>query len=226
MLHEKLLDGDHWRIVSKNGKPIHVWKPSGDIRSTILIVHGYYVDTDQAIKQYKLIEQLKASGVRALFIMPEAPRGNGQPVFFPDLDALLDEVQSNIGHSSPSPILAAGHSGAFRTLLRWLSSPRLIHITLLDGLYAGVDAFAKWANQPNHGLTSVVATATPTANSKKLKQKAPSVEVIQVKSGHMALVTDGKTIPEFLRRLNKFAGMGTGALVLALVAGLAYFLFK
>ena len=226
MFHEKLLDGDHWRILAKNGKPIHVWKPAGDIFSTILIVHGYYVDSDEAIRRYRLLEQLKASGVKALFIIPEAPKGNSQPVFFPDLDALLDEVQSNIGHSSPSPVLAAGHSGAYRTILKWLSSPRLIHVTLLDGLYAGIDAFAKWVNLPNHSLTTVAATATPTTNSIKLKQKAPKVDFIQVKSSHMGLVTDGKTIPEYLRKLNSLMGMGTGALILALVAGLAYFLLR
>jgi hypothetical protein len=51
------------------------------------------------------------------------------------------------------PLVAMGHSGAYRTLIPWLEEPRLDHVVLIDALYAKVEPFAAWAEaSPRHQL--------------------------------------------------------------------------
>lgn len=225
MLHEKIDGWDHWRLLL-DGRPVHVYKPPGDVRFTVAYVKGYYVSVDEAIKKYSLLEQFKKSGVPALFVVPEAPAGNGAPVYFPNIKRVLDQIHSAISISPPGQLFAVFHSGGYRTALKWLDYPQLITIVLLDALYGGVDAFAKWANIPGHSLISVTATSSPTANTKALKKKAPGVEVIPVQSTHMGLVTSQNFIPRFIQAFKGATVGGTTALVILLMAGLAFYLLR
>ena len=152
--------GQHWRLDTAHGA-VHVWTPPGyraDTAGIAIYVHGYYTDVDDAWDEHRLAAQFAASGCNALFIVPEAPRGNRQEVNWRSLGDLLREVRRHTGLVLPwsglsgetrGMIVALGHSGAYRTLLEWLDEP-LQHIVLLDGLYGNEQPFLDWleASQP------------------------------------------------------------------------------
>src|SRR5512133_1400020 len=53
----------HFRLRSRHG-PIHVWHPAGyDPKSaaTVVYVHGYFADVDDAWSEYRLRDQFAAS---------------------------------------------------------------------------------------------------------------------------------------------------------------------
>jgi hypothetical protein len=141
----------HWRIGTAHGT-VHVWTPPGyraDTAGVAIYVHGYYTDVDDAWDEHDLAEQFAASGCNALFIVPEAPRGNRQEVFWPSLGDLLREVRRHTGLVLPwgahdDQLVALGHSGAYRTLLEWLDERQLRHVVLLDGLYGNEQPFLDW----------------------------------------------------------------------------------
>lgn len=205
------------RVQTPNG-PVYVGKPEGYTGSAVIAyVHGYYVNVDQAVAQYKLFDQFDKSGVKAIFVVPEAPSGNEQGVFFSSLEQLLSQIGVNA-----SSVSAVAHSGGYRTVLKWLGSPLLKSVVLLDALYGGVNDFAAWAAKPGHKLVSVVVTDKPTTNSKIIAQK-PNVSVVTAHATHMGLVTSGAYIPQFVRLVGSAALGAAGTTgVLLLLAALAF----
>jgi hypothetical protein len=164
---ERLGAGTHWRLLTANG-PVHVWIPDAGAREgTVVYVHGYYDNADQAWSKYNLPAQFQASGRDEMFIVPEAPVGSSAGVNWTDLRALLDTVAHETGVTPPTPVTAIGHSGAYRTILFWLSNSLLEHVTLLDALYAGVANFVTWGNMPGHTLDIIVvrSSADTSANA-------------------------------------------------------------
>ena len=129
--------GTHWRLGTSRGV-VHVWKPQGfrpSSAGTVLYVHGYYTNVDQAVEDHKLLTQFQASGRNALFIAPEAPSWNGEDVFWPDLDALLAEVTRLSGVTIPAgPLVVVGHSGAYRTVD---GPPKLSRLSAHPGTIVG-----------------------------------------------------------------------------------------
>jgi hypothetical protein len=153
--------GQHWRLDTAHG-PVHVWTPPGyraETAGVAVYVHGYYTDVDDAWDEHHLAAQFAASGCNALFIVPEAPRGNRHDVHWRNLGDLLREVRRYTGLILPwgeagggpgGTIVALGHSGAYRTLLEWLDERQLRHIVLLDGLYGNEQPFLDWLDQGAH----------------------------------------------------------------------------
>jgi hypothetical protein len=206
------------RVSTPNG-PVYVGKPEGYNGSAVVAyIHGYYVNVDQAVTQYKLFEQFDKSGVKAIFVVPEAPSGNEQGVFFPSLEQLL----SHVGITATS-VSTVAHSGGYRTVLKWLGAPLLKSVVLLDALYGGTADFANWAAKPGHKLVSVVVTEKPTANSKTIAQK-PNVSVVPARTTHMGLVTSGTYIPQVIRLVGSsfMAAAGSVSSVLLLLAAVAF----
>ncbi len=150
--------GAHWRLATAKG-PVHVWRPSGyDAASagTVVYVHGYHTGVDAAWVQHALAEQFAASKVNALFIVPEAPASSSGEVVWPALSELLAEVERQLpGLRAASPIVAAGHSGAWRTLGLWTDEPRpdrqVASFILLDGFYGMEEKFRAWLAQQDGG---------------------------------------------------------------------------
>jgi hypothetical protein len=215
---ERLEGGRHLRVGTSRGS-VHVWLPGGYARrraGVVLYVHGYYTDVDQAFADHALARQFRRSGRNALFVVPDAPAWNGDPVAWPDLDALLAEVTARTGLPIPAgPVVAAGHSGAIRTLLAWLGHPRVDELVLLDALYRGEDELAAWLAGAPAGKRRVLlvgfetaprteawlpslpravrharATAPPTAADRR----APVV-YWRARTTHMRMVTDGRILP-------------------------------
>jgi len=216
--------GEYWRLVSPKG-PVHVWRPRG-YRGDLAVayLHGYYVNVDEAMQKHKLLDQFVASGVQALFVVPETPKSNEQGVFWKSLPELLGFVNASVGASAKT-VHAVAHSGGYRTVLDWLPAPELQRVTLLDALYAGVTTFANWAARAGHRLVTVAITGTPLTNSLKLAGKA-NVTVVRESTTHMGLVEKGSYIAEYIRLGAPAATAGVAALIALLVAGLGFWYYR
>lgn len=217
--------GTHARLNLPQG-PVHVWIPAGyhpDGAATVLYVHGYYDTVDEAWAEHRLPEQFALAGANALFIAPEAPDGLGQPVHFPDLLALLQEVESRMKvWRGTGPLVAVGHSGAYRTLQRWLEEPLLDTVILVDALYGEQESFGSWlAASPERRMITVgedtvrwtedfaatipgtvIADHFPIApEGWTAEHRAARHLYVRSQFGHMAQVTGGIALPLLLRLL-------------------------
>ncbi len=145
---ELLDDGRHQRLGTKDKGPVHVWRPRGykpQTAATIVYVHGFYTDVDRAMIEHNLAGQFRDSGRNALFIVPETRSGGRDPIYWPDLDVLLQTVTRRLKIELPKgPIVVVGHSGAYKTIASWLTHEQLAQVLLVDGLYGSDDDFRKW----------------------------------------------------------------------------------
>lgn len=224
-VEEAVKRGTHARLNLLQG-PVHVWIPAGyhpDGAATVLYVHGYYDTVDEAWREHRLPEQFALAGANALFIAPEAPDGIGQPVHFPDLLALVQEVESRMKvWRGTGPLVAVGHSGAYRTLQRWLEEPLLDTVILVDALYGEQESFGGWleASPERRMITvgedtvrwtedfaatipgTVIADHFPIApEGWTAEHRAARHLYVRSQFGHMAQVTGGVALPLLLRLL-------------------------
>jgi hypothetical protein len=143
---EGIMIGDHARLETARG-PVHVWTPRGyapETAITIVYVHGYQIDVDEAWWAHGLPEQFGHAAINAMFIACEAPQDKHEDVHWKSLSGLLDAVEAN-GHARPKGRVAAiGHSGAYRTLEHWVRDPRLDTLVLLDAGYGHLWWVRSW----------------------------------------------------------------------------------
>jgi hypothetical protein len=224
---DQISGGVHWRLLTEKG-PVHVWQPRGyDSASagTVVYVHGYYTNVDNAWVQHALAEQFASSKANALFIVPEAPRGSNEEVFWPALGELLKEVEKQLlGIKARSPVVVAGHSGAWRTMGGWAEDKRVENFILLDAFYGMDDKFLAWLNhRPGTDEPRMTLVSKDTANRVTsfleglplAKRRASLPEtyrdltpaeriapVLEIHSdlGHMEIITSGKVLPVLLHR--------------------------
>lgn len=224
-LADAVAAGSYRRIDGPRG-PIHVWIPASyrpDTGATILYVHGYWDTADTAWTKHQLAAQFARSALNAMFIVPEAPSNQRQPVAYPDLSEVLRLVEQHTGVLRGQALtVAMGHSGAYRTLERWLDEPLLDQLVLIDALYGEEDVIVAWAQaSPYRRLiligqdtvlgTEAVADRLPDAYV--LDRFPPAYDLwpadarharvvnIRAQYGHMPLVTEGIVIPSVLRLL-------------------------
>jgi len=217
--------GKHWRIKTSKGA-IHVWIPRGYDRDTagvVVYIHGYYIDSDGAWKDHDLAAQFKASKQNAMFIVPDAPSGKDESVFWPALTDLRKAVRRANIRLPSGPTVVMGHSGAFRTIRTWIDHKAVTQVILLDALYGGEAAFdefigtGKRAKQhkmivvgEDTGMKSkefakkyafaLVRDQLPEATSGfTKKEKKAKLLYVRSQYGHMEMVTNGKVIPMLLR---------------------------
>jgi hypothetical protein len=215
---DQVSGGRHWRLLTDKG-PVHVWQPRGydpATAGTVLYVHGYYTNVDGAWVQHALAEQFAASKANALFIVPEAPCGSNEEVFWPVLGDLLKEVERQlVGIKARSPIVVAGHSGAWRTLGGWAEDKRVESFILLDALYGMDDKFQTWlARQPGSDEPRLTLVTKDTASRvppflekipetyRDLTPAERNAPVLEIGSdlSHMEIITTGKVLPVLLHR--------------------------
>ncbi|MEM9490173.1 MAG: hypothetical protein AAGC55_13580, partial [Myxococcota bacterium] len=188
--------------------------------------------------QHGLAEQFRRSGRNALFIVPEAPARKSQQVHWRDLGQLIGEVRRHLGLRRPwGPVVAVGHSGAYRTLLSWLTYPPLEHVIILDGLYGHEQPFHEWLEQARGQPNRLTIVAIDTLRWSEMLardigytraldwvpddlsddrqaiddgMRTSRFVYIRSQHGHMELVTEGTTIPALLQmtRLSAVAGEG------------------
>lgn len=217
--------GTHWRIKTGGGS-VHVWIPRGYDRATagtVVYVHGYRTDADGAWKDHDLAQQFKASGQNAIFLVPDAPSGNGDDVTWPALADLRKAISRANIRLPDGPTIVVGHSGAFRTVMKWVDHKLVAQIILLDALYGGEKAFDDFIGTgkraKHHKLIAVGSdTAEESAAFAKKypfavvrdqmpasaagftkREKAAKLLYVRSQYGHMQIVTGGKVLPVLLR---------------------------
>ncbi|NVB82569.1 MAG: hypothetical protein HOV81_29585 [Kofleriaceae bacterium] len=203
---------------------MHVWTPPAYDPSTagiVVYVHGYYTDVDRAWERHRLPEQFAASALNALFVACEAPAGPREQVQWTSLRELLDAVASHLDASLPQGrVVAVGHSGAHRTLSRWVAeeSSRIETLVLLDAFYGDDTSLPGWLNaSKDRRLINVAADTRRWAEQLHrllpdtvLHDSFPSAgqlagardaRILYVRSqfDHMTIVTGGVVIPLILR---------------------------
>jgi hypothetical protein len=224
--YKNVQGGTHWRIKTKRGA-LHVWIPKGYNRKTagtVIFIHGYGTSVDQAWKQFKLAWQFKKSRQNALFIVPEAPKGRGDSVKWNSLRLLKKAVTRANIRLPNGPTVVIGHSGAFRTIIKWVSARFLSQIILLDAMYGGQTFFDKFiaGNSKTSKSHKLVIIASDTAKkSKQFAKKYPRAAIrnsipssygkftkkqrgsrliyIHSQFNHSQIVRNGKVIPVILR---------------------------
>jgi len=219
-------DGRHWRLDTARGA-VHVWIPHGyapETAATVVYVHGYYADVDGAWFGHQLPSQFALSGINAMFIACEAPSSKREPVAWASLNALLATVARTVGGTTmpKGRVVAVGHSGAFRTLERWLPNRRLDTVILLDAAYGDLWAYRRWllgaATRRLIYLGDDTITRTDQLHAwlpssvvidglqliAGLPERAKDARVVYIRSsiGHMPLVTGGIVLPTILRALH------------------------
>ena len=222
---DKVAGGLHWRLKTESGA-VHVWIPPGYNRATagtVVYVHGYYTDSDGAWKEHNLAQQFRASKQNALFIVPDAPKGNDEEVKWDALTDLRKAVSRANIKMPDGPIVVMGHSGAFRTVMKWVDHRLVAQVILLDALYGGEKAFDDYINSGKHANEhKLIVVGSDTASESKAftkqypfavsRDKMPSswdgftkrerrAKLLYIHSqyGHMQIVTDGNVIPLLLR---------------------------
>jgi hypothetical protein len=215
----------HLRIGTEHGV-VHAWRPRGykqKSAGTVIYLHGYYTDVDQAWADHRLEEQFRASGRNALFLAVEAPSWNGEEPFWPTLDELLRSIEKVTGlRIPPGPLVVAGHSGAFRGIIPWLADPRVSEVLLLDGLYQNEQDWADWLDGAPRGKRRLVLVGLETAArseawiptrpgavflprvppaSRGLKRPEQSAPVLYMRSqlDHMSIIERGEVLPLLLK---------------------------
>lgn len=222
---DKVEGGRHFRIKTAQGA-VHVWFPPGydrETAGTVVYVHGYYTDSDGAWRDHQLAKQFRQSRQNAMFVVPDAPKGNGESVKWPALKDLRRAlVRANMKLPDGS-IIVMGHSGAFRTVMQWVDHRMVDQIILLDAIYGGETAFdefiASGKRADDHKLIVVGADTAQgsAAFVKKYKfavarEKVPDslngftknerrAKLLYIHSQyeHMGIVTGRKVIPILLR---------------------------
>jgi hypothetical protein len=194
-----------------------------DTAGTVVYIHGYYTDADGAWKDHNLARQFKASGQNAIFVVPDAPSGNSEQVHWPALTDLRKAISRANIKLPDGPVVVMGHSGAFRTVMKWVDHKLVTQVILLDALYGGERAFDDFIDTgkraAQHKLI-VVGSDTATASKAFVKQypfavardampasvggfkkreKTAKLLYIRSQYGHMQIVTSGKVIPLLLR---------------------------
>jgi hypothetical protein len=235
VLKERVEKAVHLRIGTEGGV-VHAWLPKGyrhRSAGTVIYLHGYYTDVDQAWADHRLADQFKRSGRNALFLAVEAPSWNGEEPLWPTLDALLGAVTRVANLEIPrGPLVVAGHSGAFRGIIPWLVDPRITEVLLLDGLYQDERSWSDWLDGAPRGKRRLVLVGLETAARSEawlptrrgaiflprvpeprrgLKAAERNAPVLYMRSqhDHMALIEKGEVLP-FLLKSGRLASHGVG----------------
>src|SRR6185295_2983526 len=119
------------------------------------------------------------------------------------------------------PLVVAGHSGAYHTIVPWLAEPALRELVLLDALYGNEDDFrawldggddrrmtlvvkgtARWADPFVAGFPGAVTVRAIPGAIRELARAARAAKLLCLRSqyGHFELITEGRVLPLLLRR--------------------------
>ncbi len=228
-------DGDF--VFPKKGvQGVWTWAPEGELLGTVIFVHGMYDNAETSWKgdfaHYKssmhepgvpLRDQFEESGLKALFVVPEAEiaRNYGEEVVWRDLDELLKTVGAPEG-----PVAAMSHSQGHFTVAYWLDHPRLVHVSSIDSMYSSTTRphYEKWFKGDSKRYLDLLVNDPPVPkNGKKILDefpddyvKAPTPPVLDAqalskrilfmwpkpqKNGHMKFISEGVLIPAFCKRI-------------------------
>lgn len=143
----------------------------GERVDLLVYFHGHYNHVRKAFEQYKLREQVAASGRNVILVFPEGPKdagdsGGGKLEEAGGLKRLVDEVldtlvaEGKIKSRRLGRVWLAGHSGAYRVLGFCVQhgglEEHIAAVGLLDASYGQLDYFVDWAaRRPDARLFSI-----------------------------------------------------------------------
>ena len=216
--------GTHVRVETSQG-PVHLFRPAGYDRRTaglVVYVHGYYVHVDEAWKEHHLAAQFAASRRNAIFIVPDAPAApEEQPAWLSLRKLIATALRALHINAPPGPLVVAGHSGAYRSIVPWLEEPTLHSLILIDALYGNEAEFRDWlARERRNRMTLIVKGTTKWADPfvrdlayavtipqipgtiAQLTRRERAAKLLSVRSqyGHFELITEGRVLPVLLAR--------------------------
>jgi hypothetical protein len=216
--------GKHLRLDAGDKGPIHVYQPpeyDADHAAVVIYVHGFYTNADEAWSKHKLARQFRASRRNALFVVPEAPVRPEDEVTWPRLGELLRTVEKEV-ELPRGPVVAVGHSAAYRTMAGWLDYGPLDVVILVDALYGSEEEYHRWLTElPGHASHRLLVVASDTQrfsdplmerlDETRRIERLPSrwerlpaavkmarVVYVRTRIGHMELVTKGTVLPVVL----------------------------
>lgn len=198
-----LQGGLHQRFVTGNG-PVHAWCPEGiEPELLVVYVHGYFDSVDDAFRDHGLVQQFKASGVRALFVLIDGPKGPQERVAWTAFAPLATELERSLGRKVPARVMAMGHSGGNRTLREWTKERLVTDMVLLDAFYGDPSHWTSFlARVPNGRVQLVGALTFKKADAWRRSLPAAAarrVEQLVANTDHMGVITDGVWIPRLLK---------------------------
>jgi hypothetical protein len=132
----------------------------------LIFLHGWSNNVRKAMSEYKLREQIVASGQNIILVLPEGPRdatdsGCGKLEDKDGLKHLVEEslatlhAAGKIGREKIGHVLIAGHSGAYRGLACSADhgglDAELSDVCLLDSSYGNLDMFVDWVQKHPQG---------------------------------------------------------------------------
>jgi len=134
----------------------------GDATNLVFYFHGWRNNVDDTLKQFRVAEQLAASGVNAVLVLAEGPRNSPDSfggkleetgVFASLVSDVLEALKARglIASTKPGSIVLAGHSGAYRVMAFILTRGGLTanvrEVYLFDALYGQAEKFAHWIDR-------------------------------------------------------------------------------
>ena len=132
---------------------------AGDATHLVFYFHGWRNNVDDTLAKFRVAEQLAASGVNAVLVLPEgakdAPDSFGGKleetgVFASLVSDVLSTLKARgvIKNPRPGSIVLAGHSGAYRVMAFILTrgglTANIREVYLFDALYGQTEKFAHW----------------------------------------------------------------------------------
>jgi hypothetical protein len=195
--------GLHQRVVTANG-PVHAWcREGGRPELLVVYVHGYFDTVDDAFRDHGLIEQFRASGVDALFVLIDGPTGPKEGVRWPAFAPLKAELERHLELTLPAKVMAMGHSGGNRTLREWTKEQAVTDLVLLDAFYGDPKPWSVFVATVPEGRVQLVGALT-FAKADAWRRSLPKaqqsrVQQVQAGTNHMGVVTDGVWIPKLVR---------------------------
>lgn len=137
----------------------------------VIHFHGWRNTVAGTLTQYKLAEQLIASGKNAILIVPEGPRNapdssggkledpDGFKRFMAETLALLKQRDVLETNASIGNIILSGHSGGYQVMSSIVAhgglTAQVREVWLFDGLYAQSEKFLAWADQTGGRLLNI-----------------------------------------------------------------------
>jgi len=185
----------------------------------IVHFHGWRNTVAGTLQQYKLIEQLMASGKNAVLIVPEGPRNapdsSGGKLEDPDgfkrfMDEAIDTLKQRGVFKKDfelGDIILSGHSGGYLVMSAIVDRGGLaLHVKevwLFDALYAQGDKFLAWAKQPGGRLLNIYTDGGGT------KARTDEMMVTLKERGSSILATTDMQVTAPELRTNKFVFLHT-----------------
>jgi hypothetical protein len=134
--------------------------------NVLLYLHGWSNNVRKAMDEFKLREQVAASGQNVILIFPEGPRDATDSACgkLEDKDGLKNLVEESLAtlHAAGKikteaigQVLISGHSGAYKGLSCCADhgglEAELAGVCLLDASYGNLDMFANWVEKHPKG---------------------------------------------------------------------------